>query len=162
MIFHPWNWYFENYSIVQSQTRNIKQLHYICYLLSLFKNSLGHIQYTCMVGKYINLHGFYKRVEKRAYYDLFLTVSQRVQINFILNDNVRILCLCYNVNAKLSEKRGNKRRSERFQMRHLWHQHLYWYVFFLLLNRNQVPEKIYWLPHLTIKRRYCLKSLIYH
>ena len=27
MIFQPWNWYLENYSIVQSQTRNIKQLH---------------------------------------------------------------------------------------------------------------------------------------
>jgi len=27
MIFQPCNWYFENYSIAQSQTRNIKQLH---------------------------------------------------------------------------------------------------------------------------------------
>jgi len=26
-LFQPWNWYRENYSIVQSQTRNIKQLH---------------------------------------------------------------------------------------------------------------------------------------
>jgi hypothetical protein len=25
--FQPWNWYHENYSIVQSQTRDIKQLH---------------------------------------------------------------------------------------------------------------------------------------
>ena len=28
MLFQPWNWYRENYSIVQSQTRDIKQLHY--------------------------------------------------------------------------------------------------------------------------------------
>ena len=28
MIFQPLNWYRENYSIVQSQTRNINQLHY--------------------------------------------------------------------------------------------------------------------------------------
>jgi hypothetical protein len=27
--FQPWNWYHENYSIVQSQTRDIKQLHEI-------------------------------------------------------------------------------------------------------------------------------------
>jgi len=27
MLFQPWNGYRENYSIVQSQTRNIKQLH---------------------------------------------------------------------------------------------------------------------------------------
>jgi hypothetical protein len=26
MIFQPWNWYREIYSIVQSQTKNIKQL----------------------------------------------------------------------------------------------------------------------------------------
>ena len=27
MLFQPWNWYLENYSIVQSQTSNIKQSH---------------------------------------------------------------------------------------------------------------------------------------
>ena len=27
LIFQPWNWYHENYNIVQSETRNIKQLH---------------------------------------------------------------------------------------------------------------------------------------
>ena len=31
MIFQPCNWYRENYSIVQSQTRNIKQLRYNLY-----------------------------------------------------------------------------------------------------------------------------------
>jgi hypothetical protein len=33
----------------------------------------------------------------RAYGELFRPVSQRVQMNFIFNDNVRILCLSCNV-----------------------------------------------------------------
>ena len=36
MLFQPWNWYRENYSIVQSQTRNIKQLHLNVYLTCKF------------------------------------------------------------------------------------------------------------------------------
>jgi hypothetical protein len=36
-------------------------------------------------------------VQRRAQTKLFRPVSQRVQINFIFNDNVRILCLSCNV-----------------------------------------------------------------
>ena len=71
-----------------------------------------------------------------------------MQINFIFNDNVRIFYLSCNIKkskttAKLSEKSWNKRCSKRFQMRHLWRQRLYGCHFFLLLNRNRVPEKLY-------------------
>jgi hypothetical protein len=45
-----------------------------------------NIQYTYIVGKY-----------KIYLYELFRPVSQRVQVNFIFNDNVRILCLSCNV-----------------------------------------------------------------
>jgi hypothetical protein len=58
---------------------------------------------------------------------------------------VRILCLSWYIKrskttAKLSENSWYKRRSKRFQRRHLWRQPWYCYRFFLLLNRNQVPE----------------------
>jgi len=48
-------------------------------------------------------------------------MEKRVNINFIFNDNVRILCLSCNIKkskttAKLSEKSRNKRRSNRFSM----------------------------------------------
>ena len=45
-----------------------------------------YIQYTYIVGKY-----------KIYMYELFRPVLQRVQMNFIFNDNVRILCLSCNV-----------------------------------------------------------------
>ena len=57
-----------------------------------------YIQYTYIVGKYkIYLYELQKQAEQRAFVELFRPVSQRVQINFIFNDNVRILCLSYNV-----------------------------------------------------------------
>ena len=48
-----------------------------------------------------------------------------MQTNLIFNDNVRILCLSCNVKkskttGKLSENSWNKRRSNLFQMCHLW------------------------------------------
>ena len=71
-----------------------------------------------------------------------------MQIIFLFSDNVRILCLSCNIKrskttAKFSENSWNKRRSKHFQRCHLWHQCLYYYHFFLLLNRNGVPEKLY-------------------
>ena len=57
----------------------------------------------------------------------------------------------YKTTAKFSENSWNKRRSKFFKRRHLWRQHLYCYRFFLLLNRNQVPEMLYfgqW-PYIT-------------
>ena len=57
-----------------------------------------YIQYTYIVGKYkIYLYELQKQAEQRAFGELFMPVSQRVQINFIFNDNVRILCLSCNV-----------------------------------------------------------------
>ena len=57
-----------------------------------------NIQYTYIVGKYIiYLYELQKQIEKRAFGELFYTVSHRVQINFIFNDNERILCLSCNV-----------------------------------------------------------------
>jgi hypothetical protein len=41
-----------------------------------------------------------------------------------------------------SENSWNKRRSKSFQRRHMWRHRLYCYCFFLLLNRNQEPEKL--------------------
>ena len=57
-----------------------------------------NIQYTYIVGKYnIYLYDLQKQAKQRAFGELFRPVSQRVQINFIFNDNVRILCLSCNV-----------------------------------------------------------------
>ena len=56
------------------------------------------IQYTYIVGKYkMYLYVLQKQAEQRAFCELFMHVSQRVQMNFIYNDNVRILCLSCNV-----------------------------------------------------------------
>ena len=58
-----------------------------------------YIQYTYIVGKYkIYLHELQKQAEQRAFRELFMSVSQRVQMNFMFNDNVLILCLSCNVN----------------------------------------------------------------
>ena len=47
-----------------------------------------------IVGKYkIYLYELQKQAEQRAFGELFGPVSQRVQMNFIFKDNVRILCL---------------------------------------------------------------------
>ena len=57
-----------------------------------------HIQYTYIVGKYkIYLYELQKQAEQRTFGELFMPVSQRVQMNFKFNDNVRILCLSCNV-----------------------------------------------------------------
>ena len=55
----------------------------------------------------------------RALGELFRPVSQRVQMNFIFNDNVRILCLYCNVKKSenlldLDKKDRNKRHSSPF------------------------------------------------
>jgi hypothetical protein len=44
MLFQPRNRYLENYSIVQSQTRNIKQLHYNCYFCT---DSCAYHHWSC-------------------------------------------------------------------------------------------------------------------
>ena len=57
-----------------------------------------YIQYTYIVGKYkIYLCELQKQAEQKAFGELLRPVSQRVQIHFIFNDNVRILCLSCNV-----------------------------------------------------------------
>ena len=57
-----------------------------------------YIQYMYIVGKYtIYLYELQKQAEQRAFSELFRPVSQRVQMNYIFNDNVRILCLSCNV-----------------------------------------------------------------
>ena len=57
-----------------------------------------YIQYTYIVSKYkIYLYELQKQAEQRALCELFMPVSQRVQMNFIFTDNVRILCLSCNV-----------------------------------------------------------------
>ena len=51
-----------------------------------------------IVGKYkIYLYELQKQAEQRALGELFRPFSQRVQMNCIFNDNVRILCLSCNV-----------------------------------------------------------------
>ena len=60
--------------------------------------TVKHIQYIYIVGKYkIYLYELQKQAEQRAFGKLFRPVSQRVQMNFIFNDNVCILCLSCNV-----------------------------------------------------------------
>ena len=81
-------------------------------------------------------------------YKLFYPVLQRVQINLIFNDNVRIMCLSCNIkksktSTKFSENNWSKLRSNGFQWCHLWRQCLYYYHFFLSLYMNQVPEMLY-------------------
>ena len=71
------------------------------YLLT-FGHSNNHskiyIQYTYIVGKYqIYLYELQKQAEQRVFGELFRPVSQRVQMNFTFNDNVRILCFSCNV-----------------------------------------------------------------
>ena len=62
------------------------------------RNIRIYMQYTYIVGKYkIYLYELQKQAEQRAFGELFRPVSQRVQMNFIFNDNVRILCLSCNV-----------------------------------------------------------------
>ena len=88
----------------------------------LFKyqyNSYIYIQYTkCtyIVGKYkIYLYELQKQAVQRVFGELFRSVSQRVQMNFISNDNVHILCLSCNVKkvGKLVrfKQKGQKRAS---------------------------------------------------
>ena len=58
------------------------------------------MKYTIYVHcrKYkIYLYELQKQAEQRAFGELFMPVSQRVQMNVIFNDNVRILCLSCNV-----------------------------------------------------------------
>ena len=69
-----------------------------------------------IVGKYkIYLYELQKQAEQRAFGELFRPDSQRVQMNFIFNDNVRILCLSCNVKkvgklVKIKQK-GQKQAS---------------------------------------------------
>ena len=60
-------------------------------------------------------------------------VAKWVQINFIFNDNLRILCLFRNIKVqktvKLSEISWHKGRPNRFRWRHLWCKLLYCYRF---------------------------------
>ena len=64
----------------------------------IFMSSIIYIQCTYIVDKYkIYLYELQKQAEQRAFGELFRPVSQRVQMNFIFNDNVRLLCLSCNV-----------------------------------------------------------------
>ena len=79
-----------------------------------------HMQYTYIVGKYkIYLYELQKQAEQRAFGELFMPVSQAVQMNFIFNDNVRFQV--YPAMSKQSEnlsdldkKDRNKRPSSPF------------------------------------------------
>ena len=70
---------------------------YLC-LRHADSSQVTYIQYTYIVDKYkIYLYELQKQAEQRAFGELFIPVSQRVQMNFIFTDNVRILCLSCNV-----------------------------------------------------------------
>ena len=62
MIFQPWNWYRENYSIVQSQTKNIKQLHqnvlYIVKCDNLYYDRVVGLS-VCFLNKYSDVLNIY-------------------------------------------------------------------------------------------------------
>ena len=72
-------------------------------LLTLYVSLTVNIIYTTYVycQKIYNLflRALQKQVEKIAFGELFFILfrSQRVQMNFIFNDNVRILCLSCNI-----------------------------------------------------------------
>ena len=61
------------------------------------------------------LYELQKQAEQRAFGELFRPVSQRVQMNFIFNENVRILCLSCNVNKVVKlvrfRQKGQKQAS---------------------------------------------------
>jgi hypothetical protein len=66
--------------------------------------------------QYVYIHC---RKYKIYIYEFFLPVSQRVEMNYIFSDNIRILYLSWYVKSpkatvKLSKKSRNKRRSYRF------------------------------------------------
>jgi hypothetical protein len=65
MIFQPWNWCRENYSIVQSQTRNIKQLHYNYKYNggNGAKQTVKTIQVQCLAIPYLQYSGINSTVE---------------------------------------------------------------------------------------------------
>jgi hypothetical protein len=93
-------------------------------------------------------------------------VAKWVQINFIFNDNLRILCLFRNIKVqktvKLSEISWHKGRPNRFRWRHLWCKLLYCYRFHsvdlhesgtnnALLGPWLNNMKFIWLPLLVLK-----------
>ena len=89
LIFHPFLAYTSYYFSCQSKVVASCFIHFCTQI---------YIQYTYIVGKYkIYLYELQKRAEQRAFGELFRPVSQRVQINLIFTDNVRILCLSCNV-----------------------------------------------------------------
>ena len=79
----------------------------------IFMSSIIYIQCTYIVSKYkIYLYELQKQAEQRAFGELFRPVSQRVQMNFIFSDNVRILCLSCNVGKLVRFKqKGQKQAS---------------------------------------------------
>jgi hypothetical protein len=102
------------------------------------------MQYTYIVGKYIIC---VYQVEKWVFCELFYHVSQRVQIKFIFNDNVRILCLSCNIKkykriAKLSENSWNETSVVQILFIGV-HCDYSCYRFFLSLYMNQILEMSY-------------------
>ena len=98
----------------------------------------------------IDLYEFQKQVEKGALGDHFYPVSQRVQMNFIFSNNVRILIVFVlqflkspQINAKLSKMCRNKSRFYRFWCCHLWNLRLFCYSFLPSLKMDQIAAKCY-------------------
>jgi hypothetical protein len=100
----------------------------VCYssiLFQDFKCWYGHVTYVfiayiCNIRTLsVNIKFICTRFRNRQNSELFRPVSQRVQMNFIFNDNVRILCLSCNVKksenlSDLNKKDRNKRHSSPF------------------------------------------------
>ena len=95
-----------------------KSINVIVYMRSTYRSV--YIQYAYIVCKYkIHLYKLQKQAEQRAFIELFMPVSQRVQMSFIFNDNERILCLSCNVKkvgklVRFRQKDRNKRHSSPF------------------------------------------------
>ena len=96
------------------------------------------ITYICHIGIEKNIFYLYelqKQAEKLVFCELFCSVSQRVQMNYIFSDNAHILCLSCNVQmpktiAKQSKMSKNKRHTHHFRWCSLLSLHLYQYCNF--------------------------------
>ena len=134
--------------------------------------SLDHVRVLIIINTNININidillqgniTFFKSILTHKYFKyisdilfvnnrMFLTIKLWSLLCFTLSSiyiyNVHILSLSCNIkmskpSAKVSGNSWKKRRNKHCLWRHLWHQHLNCYHFFLSLYMNQVPEILY-------------------
>ena len=83
-----------------------------------YRHEITEILLKVMLNTRTYLYELDKQAEMRAFCKIFVPVLQRVQMNFIISDNVRIVCLSFIIlqchQRKLSKKRRSKFRYKHF------------------------------------------------